>query len=674
MRTNLPVTQRNVDMNEGEYIVSRTDVRGVITYANDAFIAMSGYSREELIGQNHNLIRHPDMPPAGFGDLWATLKSGRCWVGLVKNRRKNGDHYWVRASVAPMLEGGVVTGYISVRVKPTAEMVAGADAAYARVRNGDKSISVSRGQVVRTGLVGIAQRAAISIRVRLAMTLLVLLGFIAGAVYLGLGGMHSSNQGMERIYRDGLLPTNAMSNVSINIRDAWLQLCLASQPSADMADAIKKTEEHVQIVDKNILVLCGASLASQKAKDVDTFAAAVAQITTTVFKPAIQLGQLGKRAELQALVLSSVVHDQFEHIDDMAQDIFKAHGAEAAGLIDEQAQLFKRNNIALGVMGVIGFLIALSMTIALPRLLSQRITSIKQSLDRVSNRDYSERIDLSRHDEFQDVSLAIANLQSAMGYAQMSSRETRANTLSEFDRSVAGVLGTMSSSIKEIHTAAQSQSAVADQVTSNSQVVASSAGELNASIKEISRQASQVSDLAREAAQAAESGRTTVASLTAATAEITAVTQLIANIAAQTNLLALNATIEAARAGEAGRGFAVVASEVKSLANQTHQATGDIAKKIEAVQRDSLASAQVLEAIAASIAKLNDASHSIAAGVEEQSATVDELARNAEQSSTAAGEATITAQAVARASDVLSEGEISLQQAVGKFKAEVSKS
>jgi aerotaxis receptor len=133
-------------------LVSATDLTGRIEYCNPAFIAVSGFTREELIGQPHNLIRHPDMPREAFADMWTTIRDGRPWTALVKNRRKNGDHYWVQANVTPVVKQGAVVGYLSVRVKPQREAVRAAEALYARMRTGDaRGVKLLRGVVVRTG-------------------------------------------------------------------------------------------------------------------------------------------------------------------------------------------------------------------------------------------------------------------------------------------------------------------------------------------------------------------------------------------------------------------------------------------------------------------------------------------------------------------------------------------
>ena len=121
MKTNLPVTQKELELPDSTLIVSRTDLKGVITYVNRNFLDVSGFSEEEVIGQNQNIVRHPDMPSEAFEGLWNTVKAGKPWIGIVKNRCKNGDHYWVEAVVSPTSEGGdQISGYISVRKKPRA--------------------------------------------------------------------------------------------------------------------------------------------------------------------------------------------------------------------------------------------------------------------------------------------------------------------------------------------------------------------------------------------------------------------------------------------------------------------------------------------------------------------------------------------------------------------------
>jgi len=143
MRKNLPVTQREIKMRKGGRLITTTDLKGVITYCNEEFVEISGFSREELVGQAHNIIRHPDMPQAVFKDMWDYLKAGKAWMGVVKNRAKSGDHYWVSAYVTPIRENGQMVGYESVRVEPTREQIARAERLYGKISAGKMTSSFS---------------------------------------------------------------------------------------------------------------------------------------------------------------------------------------------------------------------------------------------------------------------------------------------------------------------------------------------------------------------------------------------------------------------------------------------------------------------------------------------------------------------------------------------------
>ncbi|MBS1210507.1 MAG: aerotaxis sensor receptor protein [Proteobacteria bacterium] len=149
MRNNQPVTQRETVLPEGVFIYSRTNLKGQITEVNKAFAEISGYRPDEMVGEPHNLIRHPDMPVEAFADMWVNLKAGRPWKGVVKNRSKDGGFYWVVANVSPVRENGQIVGYQSVRTPPSREQIAAAERAYQRLKAGDKSLRVQDGRVTR---------------------------------------------------------------------------------------------------------------------------------------------------------------------------------------------------------------------------------------------------------------------------------------------------------------------------------------------------------------------------------------------------------------------------------------------------------------------------------------------------------------------------------------------
>jgi aerotaxis receptor len=166
MRMNLPVTEHERVFPSEQRLISTTDLNSRITYCNDAFVAISGFTYEELLGQPHNLVRHPDMPPSVFGHMWETIKQGKPWMGVVKNRSKNGDFYWVSAYVTAIYENGRISGYESVRSVPTREQIRRATALYARLRQGRGPVPLTArlGAALEQGwpLVGAAVLSAIS--------------------------------------------------------------------------------------------------------------------------------------------------------------------------------------------------------------------------------------------------------------------------------------------------------------------------------------------------------------------------------------------------------------------------------------------------------------------------------------------------------------------------------
>lgn len=140
MKINLPVTQINSAFPSGANLISTTDLKGSVTSANAAFCNLAGFTEEELIGKNHNQVRHPDMPVEAFADLWETVQSKNPWMGLVKNRCKNGDHYYVDAYVTPIFDGNEVAGYQSVRKEPSQSSIERAETLYRNLRENKKAI------------------------------------------------------------------------------------------------------------------------------------------------------------------------------------------------------------------------------------------------------------------------------------------------------------------------------------------------------------------------------------------------------------------------------------------------------------------------------------------------------------------------------------------------------
>lgn len=239
MRTNLPVTNIEHLLDDNIALVSVTDLQSRIRYANPAFIDISGFSKEELIGEPHSIVRHPDMPPEAFADLWKTVQSGQPWTALVKNRCKNGDYYWVKANVTPLVEGDKVTGYMSVRIKPSREEVAQANAVYKEIREGKSSYGIRQGDVIRSDLLGkLASWTQIGIRARIWIAMLVMALTTVGVMavetfWLNAGPDITSPSGMRFIALSGLSLTIS------GVLGLWLYYSIA-QPLQSVAQIAQR--------------------------------------------------------------------------------------------------------------------------------------------------------------------------------------------------------------------------------------------------------------------------------------------------------------------------------------------------------------------------------------------------------------------------------------------------
>lgn len=218
MKLNLPVTGKEQRFSAEKSMVTKTNTKGIITFANKDFIEISGFSEEELVGKNHNLIRHPDMPPVAFEIMWKTLKRGLPWHGIVKNRCKNGDHYWVDARIVPIKKKGEIIGYMSVRSCPSREDVAKAEAEY-------KAIAAAPETVKENFDPGWKKYWSIKNGIPLWIFFVTLL-MIGGGV-IGVTGINMSNSDIQALYHKEMVPVQAINRINFLMSDNRAQVALA---------------------------------------------------------------------------------------------------------------------------------------------------------------------------------------------------------------------------------------------------------------------------------------------------------------------------------------------------------------------------------------------------------------------------------------------------------------
>ncbi|WP_458524966.1 methyl-accepting chemotaxis protein [Onishia taeanensis] len=625
MRNNQPVTHREYQLKDDHFLISRTDLKGRITYANPAFIEVSGFSQQELLGAPHNLVRHPDMPVEAFANMWETLKAGEGWSGLVKNRRKDGDHYWVHASVTPVIEDGDVVGYASLRIKAEPDAVEEAEQGYAQIREGrGKHLTLVRGQLRRRGLIGRLQRTNLrSMRARLISMIGVAAVLLVASGGLGLYSLNTAGERIQAIQQDGLEDVARLQQIEQLMTQGRDQLDgPVSNPmsadvdslKADVGELVTDLEaawgnyigEGVGITDAEQAFADGLDVYVNEGLNaaVDTLGAGDFYKAYVAFNEVLR----PKGAEL-----SGTINVLVEEKQDRASRL-----AEQAGA-DQQQMLFIQ-----GALLIVGLLLLILLGALTIRALTKPLRESMQFTLQIAAGNLAASMPSHRNDEAGRLMAALDVMRKSLG----------------------SIVGDVNGSVKVVEPAARDIAQGNEDLSSRTEQQAASLQETASSMEEMTTTVQQNADNARQASslavdnatQVGNAGElmnqvvTTMESITASSRKMTEIIDVIDSIAFQTNILALNASVEAARAGEHGRGFAVVAEEVRSLAGRSSSASKEIRELISGSAREIDSGAGLVRSaetaigeVVSAATRVNDIMSEITAASEEQSSGIAQI-------------------------------------------------
>ncbi len=717
-------------------IVSESDLRGDIITINEKFCEVSQYHREELLGKPHNIVSHPDMPKETFRQLWATIGQGKTFRGIIKNRKKDGNPYYVDAVIAPVMgKDGKPVKYIGVRYDITdmelerqnmRGVLAAIDSAYGYIEfDTQGNVLKANDQLLR--ILGYQREEFVGKNQRMLVD-----------------ASTANSQAYAQFWQDlnnGNIKADIYKRTTKAGREVWLQ-AIYSPVKDDMGRVVKIAEIATDVTaarlqqadyqgqlaainkaqaviefnldgtvitaNDNFLQALGYTLDEIKGQHhgifVDPVYRAGAEykqfwrdLNDGKFQAAEykRIGKGGKEVWIQA---------SYNPIFDLNGKPFKVvkfatdiSSAKVASL-NNQRQIEESNR----TQAVIEFTnegVCLSANENFCNALGYRVEEIKGKhhstfiepayresaeyrqfwrdlndgkfqtaeykrigkggkevwLQATYNPQFDINGNVNRVVKFA-TDITARKVAEAKLVTTLRTVSENAQALSASSEELTAVSQQMSANSEETSTQANVVASASEQVTKNVATVATAAEEMSASVKEIAKNASDAAKVATQAVKVADDTNKTVGKLGESSIEIGKVIKVITSIAQQTNLLALNATIEAARAGEAGKGFAVVANEVKELAKQTATATEEISQKIEAIQNDTKGAVSAIEEIGKIINQINDIQNTIASSVEEQTATTNEIARNAAEAAKGSNEISKNITNVSEAARSTTEG------------------
>ena len=422
MRTNLPVTQKEVQLRDDILIVSKTDLKGQITYVNKDFLEISGFTEAELMGQPHNIVRHPDMPTEAFEDLWRTLKAGRPWTGLVKNRCKNGDYYWVVANATPIFEGGQVTGYMSVRRKPSREQVEAHEAVYRQFREKRQGgLRIEFGKAVS----GKHFLRDLSLMGRLGINFAILAPLMLAMAIMLMMALSRTNDEVRAMHDEHMVPIEVVGRIGKLMADNRAQILLAMQH--DPKGLFAKAHDHpvtlhTDAVAKNIEEITALWDGFYKnirddelRKLADEYAASRKVFVVEGLKPARQTLLDGNFQDVGAIVLGKI-NPAYTEASAKADTIFaylKKSGEEdfeVSKVRYESARMWAI--VALLVVGVVGTAVSVLFVRAVRRPMDDAVNTFHN----IIAGNYSNQIDISSNNEMGKMLQGLQMLQTRMGF------------------------------------------------------------------------------------------------------------------------------------------------------------------------------------------------------------------------------------------------------------------
>jgi methyl-accepting chemotaxis protein len=439
VRTNLPVTNVEQELKNGAFIVSKTDLKGQITYINQEFIDISGFTEKELIGEPHNLVRHPDMPAQAFDDLWKSLKQNKPWTGMVKNRCKNGDYYWVQANATAVSEGGHVVGYMSVRTKPTRAQIAAAEKLYCDMREGKTKLRILYGELAKPGTFSQLGRTIrdMSISSRLAYLTAFFFLMLMGIGGYGLYGLSSLDLNLENTIKTSntlvkAVDTARQAQVDFKIQiQEWKNTLLRGNDPAAFEKYSKAFDKQGAQVNQNLQE--AKSLMTELGLPSDPVDTALKSHTDLEEKYHEALKSYDSKNKESATIVDKLVKGMDRAPTEQIDGIVKAIRDQATSRLAEtekaSAEKFQQQKTVSITAIILAIVLGIAWAVLIIRSIMKPLRIAGEQLEHLAQGDFSHKITIDQHNEIGKLLEGIKSMQIRTGFEVAETRRVANDTL-----------------------------------------------------------------------------------------------------------------------------------------------------------------------------------------------------------------------------------------------------
>ncbi|WP_404471118.1 methyl-accepting chemotaxis protein [Vreelandella venusta] len=666
------MAQATFELADEDVLISRSDQQGKITYINQAFVDISGYSSSEAIGEPHSLFRAPDMPRQVFSDMWQTIQRGKTWQGMLKNRCKNGDTYWVHTTVAPLLDGEQVVGYTAIRRQASKKAVARAANIYAAMEQGKtRGFKLYYGALRRKGMLGWLQRFSFrSMQAKLIGMVVAAIALLVVAGGAGVYGLTSSSERLRTLNQTGLEGVAVLQQLD--------------QRTGQLLQAIEPAVRNPRRADLALLEEQVASLSADMNQTWQAFSQQRSQVSSFQEGLAAHLVTFLEGADAAYIAIrDGNGFAAFEAFNNIVQPTSESISATINVLVDQERLAAQRmmedaehqqQLLLWGQLGVLimGILLMVGLSSAVLKSLINSLNEARRVTFQIAAGNLANRVTLKRDDELGEL---------------LSSLETMRASLSGLITEVGHKVDVVTPASGHIKQQNEDLAARTEQQASSLQQTASSMDQMTATVQQNSENARQANQLAMQnATTSRETGERMQAlvermeRIAASAGKMNDIITVIDGIAFQTNILALNASVEAARAGEQGRGFAVVANEVRNLAGRSADAAGEIRRLIDTSSQEIAGGAdavkeaeQAIDQVVNQVMRVSDIMEEISTASDEQSSGIAQINKAVSEMDHVTQQNASKVQSISSAAQRLTDEALSLANVIAAFRLEGAK-